>query len=91
MYNTLFMSNKLEILKKRLIYRASYRGTKEMDILLSTFVNKYINSFDKNELIELDKFLDFEDEIILNFYQHNIVEKAIDKNIVAEIFKDFKI
>ena len=37
------MSNKLEILKKRLIYRASYRGTKEMDILLSTFVNKYID------------------------------------------------
>tara|TARA_A100001015_G_scaffold193868_1_gene216077 strand:+ start:738 stop:995 length:258 start_codon:yes stop_codon:yes gene_type:complete len=85
------MNNKLEIFKKKLIYRAAYRGTKEMDILLSSFVNKYINSFDKNELIELDKFLDFEDEIILNFYQHNIVEKAIDKNIVAEIFKDFKI
>ena len=85
------MNNKLEIFKKKLIYRAGYRGTKEMDILLSSFVNKYINSFDKNELIELDKFLDFEDEIILNFYQHNIIEKAIDKNIVAEIFKDFKI
>ena len=85
------MNNKLEIFKKKLIYRAAYRGTKEMDILLSSFVNKYINSFDKNELIELDKFLDFEDEIILNFYQHNIIEKAIDKNIVAEIFKDFKI
>ena len=35
------MNNKLEIFKKKLIYRAGYRGTKEMDILLSTFVNKY--------------------------------------------------
>ena len=42
------MTNKLEIFKKRLIYRASYRGTKEMDILLSSFVNKYINELDEN-------------------------------------------
>ena len=56
MYNTLFMSNKLEILKKRLIYRASYRGTKEMDILLSSFVNKYIETFDEALLLELEIF-----------------------------------
>ena len=48
------MSNKLEIFKKRLIYRASYRGTKEMDILLSNFVNKYINEFDEVFLRELE-------------------------------------
>ena len=45
------MNSKLEILKKRLIYRAGYRGTKEMDILLSSFVNKNINSFDKNLIL----------------------------------------
>ena len=42
------MDNELEIFKKKLIYRAGYRGTKEMDILLSTFVNKNIDDFDKN-------------------------------------------
>ena len=85
------MSNKLEILKKRLIYRASYRGTKEMDILLSTFVNKYIDSFDEDLLSELKDFLNFEDEIILNFYNYNIIKKKIDENKVAKIFKNFKI
>ena len=85
------MSNKLEILKKRLIYRASYRGTKEMDILLSTFVNKFIDSFDKDLLLELENFLNFEDEIILNFYNYNIIKKKIDENKIAKIFKDFKI
>ena len=74
------MNNKLEILKKKLIYRAGYRGTKEMDILLSSFVNKYINILDEKLLIELDKFLNFEDEEILNFYHNNIVENNIDKN-----------
>ena len=85
------MVNKLEIFKKKLIYRAGYRGTKEMDILLSSFVNKYINDFDESLLIELEKFLNFEDEVILNFYNLNIIEKEIDENKVAKIFQKFRI
>jgi antitoxin CptB len=85
------MNNKLEIFKKKLIYRAGYRGTKEMDILLSSFVNKYINTFEESLLIELEKFLDFEDEIILNYYQKDIVQKEIDKNRVSKIFKSYKL
>ena len=85
------MNNKLEILKKKIIYRAGYRGTKEMDILLSAFVNKNINSFDESLLIELDNFLNYEDEVIMNFYQHNIIENGIDKNQVSKIFKKFKV
>ena len=73
------MDNKLEIFKKKLIYRAGYRGTKEMDILLSSFVNKYIDSFDENFLIELEKFLNYEDEIIFNFYNKGIAEKKLTK------------
>ena len=85
------MINKLEILKKRLIYRASYRGTREMDILLSGFVNKNINQFDELDLLELEDFLNFEDEIILNFYHFNTVKKKIDENKISKIFRDFKI
>ena len=85
------MNNKLEIFKKKLIYRASYRGTKEMDILMSSFVNKYIDSFDKSLLDELEKFLDFEDEIILDYYHKNIIKKKIDQNKISKIFKNFQI
>ena len=84
------MINKLEILKKRLLYRASYRVTKEMDILLSKFVNKYIDKFDDIYLRELENFLNFEDELILNYYQYDIIDKEIDKNKVSKIFKTFK-
>ena len=85
------MNIKLEILKKKLLYRAAYRGTKEMDILLSSFVNRYIDSFNEKQLLELDKFLNFEDEEILNFYNHNIIENQIDKNSVTKIFKKFRL
>ena len=85
------MSNKLETLKKRLLYRASYRGTKEMDILLGQFVKKYIDEFDETYLNELENFLKFEDEIIFNFYQQDIIKENIDQNKVSKIFKNFKI
>jgi antitoxin CptB len=85
------MINKLEIFKKRLIYRASYRGTKEMDILLSTFVNKYIDKFDENDLRDLEKFLEFEDEIIINYYYYGVIKKNINENKISKIFKNFKI
>ena len=83
--------NKLEIFKKKLLYRSNYRGTKEMDILLSKFVKENINSFDKEQLLELDKFLDFEDEVILNFYNYSITKENIDKNKIFKIFKNFRL
>jgi antitoxin CptB len=85
------MNIELEIFKKKLVYRAAYRGTKEMDILLSAFVNKNIDLFSEHQLNELDKFLNFEDEIILNFYHYNIIDKQIDKNPISIIFKNFRL
>ena len=83
------MSEELEIFKKKLLYRATYRGTKEMDILLTKFVQKYLNSFNDEQLKQLEKFLEFEDEIIYNFYNFDKVKKEIDKNKISEIFKKF--
>ena len=85
------MNNELEIFKKKLIYRAGHRGTKEMDILLSSFVDKNINLFNEQLLEELDKFLNFEDEVILNYYQYDIIKENIDKNEVSKMFKKFKL
>ena len=85
------MIDELEIFKKKLLYRASYRGTKEMDILLTKFVQKYLNSFNDEQLKQLEKFLEFEDEIIYNFYNFDKVKKDIDKNKISEIFKNFKV
>ena len=83
--------NELEKFKKKLIYRSNYRGTKEMDILLSNFVKKHIDKFDESQLNELDKFLDFEDNVILDYYLHGIVKKNIDKNEISELFKNYSV
>ena len=43
-------------LKKEIVYKAQYRGTKEMDILLSNFVKKYIEILDNGDLEDLKIF-----------------------------------
>ena len=46
------MINK-EFLKKQIIYRATHRGSKEMDILLGQFTKKHIKYLDNEELKDL--------------------------------------
>jgi len=91
MYNIFVMSNKLEIFKKRLIYRATYRGTKEMDILISSFVKKHINTFNEESLFKLENFLNLSDEQILNYYNNKFTEESISENEVLKLFKNHEI
>ena len=58
------MNYDIELLKKKIIYRSNYRGTKEMDKLLGAFTNIYIDKLDKHDLLDLQKLLNFEDEDI---------------------------
>jgi|TARA_B110001450_G_C17357177_1_gene374033 antitoxin CptB len=83
--------NKLEKLKKKVLYRSIYRGTKEMDILLSSFVKQCINKLKEDELEELEKFLNCEDEDIYNFYQNNIISDKIKNIKILKLFKKFKL
>ena len=84
------MNNK-ENLKKKILYRSKHRGTKEMDILLGTFVNKYIDTFHNKDLEELDKMLDIEDGILYDLYFGKIENFNIQESKVFLLFKNFKI
>ena len=83
--------NELELLKKKIKYRASYRGTKEMDILLKSFVNSTINTLDFSELLKLDEFLNCNDEDIYNLYFNNNLLLQFNDKKILNLFKSFKI
>ena len=76
-------------LKKKIIYRSTYRGSKEMDKLLSSFCKKYINEFDSTELTHLCDLLDIDDENLYNFNQGKKITVKFKINKVTEIFKNF--
>ena len=84
------MSFNIDELKKKIIYRSNYRGTKEMDKLLGKFVKKYINELDEEDLIDLDKFLNIDDTNLYNFYNDFETDFEIEKNNISLLFKSFK-
>ena len=76
-------------LKKKIIYRSNYRGTKEMDKLLGAFTKKYINDLDDNELTLLCKLLDYDDENLYKYNQGQGTEIIIEENKISLLFKSF--
>lgn len=79
------------ILKKQIIYRSSHRGSKEMDILLGNFVKKYIDEFSYKDLVDLEKILFIEDEILRMWYFDKKNSGTIPNNKVSKKLKRFKL
>jgi antitoxin CptB len=80
----------LELLKNKIKYRASYRGTKEMDILLASFVKSVVDELEYLELIKLDEFLNISDEDIYNFYLNDVIISSFNDAKILNLFKKFK-
>ena len=76
-------------LKKKIIYRSSYRGTKEMDSMLSTFTKKYINLLNDEDLFSLSKLLDIDDENLFKFIKGQKTTVKIEDNNVSKLLRKF--
>ena len=77
-------------LKNKIIYRANYRGTKEMDKLLGTFTKIYISQLSDDELPLLSDLLNLDDENLYKFNQGLQLTIEIKNNRVTELFKNYK-
>ena len=84
------MAINIEQLKKKIIYRSNYRGTKEMDKLLGAFTKKYINELNNDDLVDLEKLLDLDDSNLYNFYNGLNTDFKFMNNKINLLFKNFK-
>ena len=84
------MSRNKEEIKNKIIYRSSYRGTKEMDILMTNFVKNIIDNLSRDQLIHLDEFVNYDDEVLKSLKNNesdlNINPKL---NYILEKFQKF--
>ncbi len=83
------MSQNKEDLKNKIIYRASYRGSKEMDILMIGFVRKIIDNLDITHLKALNKFINLDDETLILLKKDESLTKINDP-ILINIIDSFK-
>ena len=78
--------NKQNLINK-IIYRSQYRGTKEMDIFVSSFVKSIINSLSFDDLVDLDKLVNMNDEDIIKISKNEMIFK---NNKILKLLIDFK-
>lgn len=60
-----------EIRRRRLRFRCWHRGTKEADILLGRFADKYIDKMGTSELDQLECLLEYNDLDLYNWITGN--------------------
>ena len=84
------MTADIEQIKKKIIYRSNYRGTKEMDKLLGAFINEYLDHLDYKDLNELIKLLEIDDNNLYNFYNGIDTNIEFEDNKINNLFKNFK-
>ena len=80
----------IEQIKKKIIYRSNYRGTKEMDKLLGAFTSKYLDQLNAQDLNELIKLLEIDDNNLYNFYNGLDTDIKFEDNKINNLFKNFK-
>jgi antitoxin CptB len=83
------MSISIEDLKRKIIYRSTYRGSKEMDTILTAFTKMYINKFNEKELKHLSKLLDLDDENLYKYRNGEEVTTKIENNNVSKLYREF--
>ena len=77
-------------LKNKIIYRANYRGTKEMDKLLGSFAKIFISQLTDDELLLLSDLLELDDENLYKLNQNLEMTIKIESNKVTELFKKYE-
>ena len=84
------MNNDIDNLKKKLIYRSQYRGTKEMDKLIGSFVQSNIAKFNNIQLGELEKFLEIDDDTLYKIYNGLKTKTKIADSEILRLFKVYE-
>ena len=79
-------SNKQNLINK-IIYRSQYRGTKEMDIFVSSFVKSIVDSLSIDDLKDLDTLVNMNDEDISKISKNEMVFK---NKKIFKLLIDFK-
>ena len=75
-------------IKKRIIYRASYRGTKEMDLFVYKFVNEIVENLNLEELEDLNKLINLGDEELIKISESKDIQNLSKVIIKLREFKE---
>jgi antitoxin CptB len=65
------MNDKLEMRRRRAAYRASHRGTKEMDLILGRFAVAYLDGIDAEKMTGFERFVALPDPVLTQWFSQD--------------------
>ena len=75
----------IKVVRKRLSIRSWRRGTKELDLILGQFSDKYLKELEISELKLYEKFLSNDDYLIYNWLFSKEDSPKIFKSLIKQI------
>ncbi|MDA9168854.1 MAG: succinate dehydrogenase assembly factor 2 [Pelagibacteraceae bacterium] len=82
------MISNIDILRKKLLFRSSHRGTKEMDILLGTFFKDNYDLLEEKELLEFKILLMITDKALSDWLIMGKNDPEIDNIEISKKLKE---
>lgn len=72
------ISQNIETIRKRLLWRATHRGIKEMDIIVGGFATARLAAMDEATLVEFSEVLELPDQHLLSWVTN---QEAVPENL----------
>lgn len=90
MQNSVSQVESLENRRKRLKFRAWHRGTREMDLLLGSFADKYVFDFTDSQLDQFEAVLECSDPDLYNWITGKETPPEADKSGVLALLLEHR-
>ena len=81
----------LESRRRRARYRSWHRGTKEMDLLLGGFADRYVPTMDLDALDEFERLIGLPDPDLYRIYRRELALPAELSRPLLDLYMNFKI
>ncbi len=65
------MSDELEMRRRRAAYRASHRGTKEMDLILGRFAAAFLDGIGAEKMTSFERFITLPDPVLTQWFSQD--------------------
>ena len=76
----------LNIRKKRLKFRCWHRGSREADLLLGTFADRYLEDMGSTDVTKLENIVDCDDQVIWDWLTGMAeVPKGISRTMIHDL------
>ena len=80
----------LEARRRKLIFRASRRGFRELDLYMKAFCEAHLAGFDERQLGEFERVLDIPDQHVFDWIMGRAAPEASRRSEVLDLVLSFR-